>query len=202
MRVVLDDLEPQVFDVFVDWLYTNKIPEDDEQWLSQKPDENRDIYDCRLNMLRLKAYVAADRLGAGNLLNAINNDYVDSKVGYCPWYEEVIYAFANIPPQRKIIRSMVAPHCRNSGQNDVNEFECQQKLQDGLPRDFLLQAMHYWQRMREEESWNEDFEPRNYHEHSTKDEKDDCRVCTQELPGSLNHILRLGVEGRRSAWAE
>lgn len=52
------------------------------------------------------------------------------------------------------------------------------KLQDGLPRDFLLQAMHYWQRMREEESLNEDFEPSNYHEHSTKDEKDDCRVCT------------------------
>jgi hypothetical protein len=38
--VVLAELEPLAFDVFVDWLYTNRIPEDAENsWLQREADE-------------------------------------------------------------------------------------------------------------------------------------------------------------------
>jgi hypothetical protein len=173
-QVVLDDLEPAAFDVFVDWLYTKKIPETQQQWLTLEPNEDFYDYNCRMNMLRLKAYVVADRLGSQELLEMINNNYVDDNCDSPPWYKEINYAFSNIPSNRRILKLIVAAHCTYSRPNDDKQWADQTELGDILPLEFLLQVLKYYQQMVEDRSWEEQLYACPFHEHVTDEERQEC----------------------------
>jgi hypothetical protein len=173
-QVILDDLEPSAFDVFVDWLYTKRIPKTEQQWLMPEPGEEMYPYNCRMNLLRLKAYVVADRLGAQELLQAINNNYVDDASKGPPWYEEIIYAFANIPSERRILKVLVAAHCTYSQADDDGEWEDQTELRNNLPLEFLLQVLKCYQEICEGGKWGQLLGACVFHEHVTDKERQKC----------------------------
>jgi hypothetical protein len=179
-QVVLNDLETSAFDVFVDWMYTKKIPETEQQWLTPEPDEGFYSYNCRMNLLRLKAYVVADRLGALELLQAINNNYVDDNCDGPPWYEEIIYAFSNIPSDRRILKLLVAAHCALSKADDDKQWADQKELRDNLPLEFLFQVLKYYQQMCEDRTWEEQLYACPFHEHTTDEEREKCKQKEEE----------------------
>lgn len=89
-HVVIHYLEPQAFDVLVEWLYTQRIPDKNEDWIPCQTHEDSTSHNCQVDLLRLKVYVAADCLGVPQLLNTINNHIVDNHLGVSPWYQNVI----------------------------------------------------------------------------------------------------------------
>jgi hypothetical protein len=177
--VVLDDLEPAAFEIFVNWLYTSKIPVEWEEWLERKVGEEDYFYCCRISMLTLKAYVVADRLGVQELLELINNQYVDCNIQVPPWYEGVIYAFSNIPSGRRILGMMVATHCAFS-LTEFDELAGQEALRDRLPVEFLLQVFEFHQQMRSEKTWSKKPRACDYHEHASEEEREKCNRKTKK----------------------
>jgi hypothetical protein len=173
-QVVLDDLEPAAFDIFVDWLYTNKIPRTFAEWLAPEVNENSGTTRRRLGMLHLKAYVIADRLGVPELRETINNNYVTRNILVWPWYQEIIYAFSNIPSGRRILKFLVAIHCAHSERGNEYLLEGDLELRDKLPQEFLLQVMAHYQEMRAEGTWDEELRACEYHEHASDDERKNC----------------------------
>jgi len=174
-KVVLNDLEPKAFDVFVDWLYTQKLPEKREDWLPLKTNEELPSYLPSVDVLRLKVYVIADRLGARDLLHAINNKFVDDEIESAPYYNSIIYAFDNIPSGRRILNLLVDSHCANSEEADDAEFQGGQELHSQLPHDFLLQVMHRYRQKCEDREWDEDLVACDYHEHASGEERKECK---------------------------
>jgi hypothetical protein len=173
-QVVLGDLEPAAFDVFVDWMYTKTIPEQDAEWLEREADEEYYRYNCRVNLLRLKVYAVADRLGVQELLETINNNFVDENIVVPPCYEEIIYGFSNIPSGRRILDLMVATHCTYSSPTDDNAWQGQKELRNILPLDFLHQIAMRYQKICADRSWDEDLSACDYHEHVCNDERRRC----------------------------
>jgi hypothetical protein len=179
-QVILDDLQPAAFDVFVDWLYTKKVPEIDQQWLGRDVDEKLHQWEQRVCVLRLKVYVVADRLGVQELLETINNDYVNDNIGNWPWYGAVIYAFSNIPSGRRILEMMVASHCHHSGPNTEDTWKGQKELRDKLPLEFLLQIMTRYQQLRDDIGKYGHLLASDYHEHASNDERMMCALGAGE----------------------
>lgn len=145
--VVIDDMEPGPFDTFVDWLYTGKLPwrpfGDGEYATSSKwtmPHEG-DETKLTLCLLQIKSYVVADRLGAGKLVKAINNHFIDSYKFQAPWYKTVIYAFDHIPSERPILWFLIDTHCVYWNEDYDKKHHGEEALQDELPHEFLLSVM-------------------------------------------------------------
>jgi hypothetical protein len=184
-QVVLDDLEPEAFDVFVDWLYTKKIPETDKQWLEREADQEYWCYRGRVNLLRLKVYVVADRLGIQELLQRINNNFVDVNIYVPPRYEEVIYAFSNIPAGRRILEKMVDSYCTCSSPSDDDLGTGQKELRNKLPFDFLLQISRRYQQRESDRNWRDDPDDElcacDYHEHASDEEREQCKGKEPEV---------------------
>jgi hypothetical protein len=172
--VVLDDVEPATFDIFVNWLYTKKLPEKEVQWIDADDEKDSYHYNCQINLFRLKVYVVADRLGAQEFLAMVNNDYMDSNIDRTPWYENVIYAFSNIPSGRRILRFLVATHCALSCPDGDDSMEGEEELRSKLPREFLLQVMMRYQVINTEENWNDALRACDYHEHASEEEREKC----------------------------
>ena len=179
-KVVMNDLEPEAFDVFIDWLYTQKLPQKLEDWLPRDTDEDACSYDCRLDLLHLQVYVIADRLGTPELLHAINNAIVDEGITGVPYYKSIIYAFDNIPSGRWILKWLVDSYCANSEEADDAAFQGGDTLHSQLPHDFLLQAMRRYRQKCEDREWDEDLVACDYHEHASEEERKECKKKAEE----------------------
>jgi hypothetical protein len=175
-KVTIDDIEPEAFDIFVDWLYTCKIPKTIDFWTFpsvQPPATGAPFSYQEPELLAVKAYVVADRLDTPELWYAINNMFVKGLVEIAPWYESVIYAFANVPYERRLLQLMVDSHCRYSeALGDANDDE--EKLYPELPHEFLLRVMKRYRELREEGAMNKDLNECDYHEHVTEEERARC----------------------------
>lgn len=178
--VGLEDLEPAAFDVFVDWLYTNKIPMSRDEWLKQTVGEDDNLYYCRESVLRLKTYVLADRLGALQLLKAVNKPYVNEYSDGAPFYEEIIYAFFNVSAGRRLLSFIVTQHCRHSETNHDDQYGWELELLGSLPHAFLLQAMKEYRRLCQEERFDEAVDVCDYHEYCSEKERNDCRQALRD----------------------
>jgi hypothetical protein len=175
-KVTIDDIEPEAFDIFVDWLYTCKIPKTlvFGALLSVQSSATGALHSYReQELLAVKAYVVADRLDTPELWYAINNMLAEELVDISPWYDSVIYAFANVPYERRLLQLMVDSHCRHSeALGDANDDE--EKLYPELPHELLLRVMKRYRKLREEGAMNKDLNECHYHEHVTEEDRARC----------------------------
>ncbi|KAF2656850.1 hypothetical protein K491DRAFT_715066 [Lophiostoma macrostomum CBS 122681] len=137
---VLDDVEPGVFNHFVEWLYLRE---------TEKAFETRGELDEGSSTLRngrqdygglvIKLYIFADRFGISQLQNFANNFLAYHLIsdGHPQWYETITHAFENIPSTRKLLRILVDVHCA-CWTDDHDALEDERALREMLPRDFLL----------------------------------------------------------------
>ncbi|KAI4641066.1 hypothetical protein J4E93_007944 [Alternaria ventricosa] len=118
--IYLQNVEPEVFDIFIDWLYTQKLPEPSE-------------WDCLL--------VAQCLDFAGQYLiplfeEAVGNAFVDKAFerGITPYYPTVIFAYTKLlrhtDASDRLRRLLVDYHCDKYRPGEVHNAEPGMKLED------------------------------------------------------------------------
>ena len=81
-------MDPGIFNVFVDWVYLQKLPATDKDW--DVVTETKDL----ANLSIMKARAFSDHFIVPKLLQDASNYYVDTKISVitAPNYNVVIYA--------------------------------------------------------------------------------------------------------------
>lgn len=190
-KFIFEDLSPRAFNIFLSWLHTGSLPESDDEWLQHLPGVTEIDYSLKINLLRLKTYVVAERLGAEEFFMIINNQYVETNFT-APWLVEIIYAFSHVPHNRRILDLLVDCHCSGSiSRNELCKDTEGPELQHQLPTEFFLRVMDRYAYLRQYDDGRDEplFIKCDYHEHATEDERAVCReaetdeMCISRWPG-------------------
>ncbi|KAF1955468.1 hypothetical protein CC80DRAFT_415410, partial [Byssothecium circinans] len=171
--VVLEDVDTGVFGIFIDWLYTQRLPKPSAcivpWWEAKHADVNKDGLHVVLPLA--KAYALGDRIMAPVFRRAVNSQFItnceDRLLHTCSVYEVAIWAFNNIPADRPILQFLADFHCKRwyPGGDRVEEA----RLYDELPPSFLLRGFR-----KAKERPFAAFGNRCYIEHESVAEKNKC----------------------------
>ncbi|KAI4960045.1 hypothetical protein J4E86_001664 [Alternaria arbusti] len=126
--VSLDDIEPGVFNLFLEWMYTQQVP---VIWADYSRIMNRSV--TPLDICKIKLYVFADRFAVPVLRTAMNRQIVQDSDAGPPvelGYKSIIYAFENLPPSDPLLDLFVDRHYVEWSGYKVPMLQ--------LPHDFLL----------------------------------------------------------------
>ncbi|KAL1612482.1 hypothetical protein SLS60_000709 [Paraconiothyrium brasiliense] len=95
-RFKLSTLEPATFNIFLSWLYTGKIPKNNDGWLhvaeAKVISEDHESQDEAVELARLKAVVFGDRFLAFGFQEAVQKQLVKVLVNMNnpAWYASVM----------------------------------------------------------------------------------------------------------------
>jgi len=102
----------------VTWLYTQKLPEAEEDWAGSNWNEISDPVEAlflEADLVMLKVYVFADKYLVPDLRRATCKVFVDCDNMGCmssqDRYQLAKYSFSNIPANRPILQYIVDEHC-------------------------------------------------------------------------------------------
>lgn len=177
---MLEDVNPGIFGIFLDWLYTQNPPDTIGIWeniyetiSSEKPPE-------RGPSLQLQACVFGDRfLVAQVFRHAAHNEYTNTRSrSGCPRYKDIIFAYTNFREDNPIRKLMVDRQCVywTAERDDDDEVE----LRNHLPYEFLLEVMLRFKSFRGRKTAHLD--RCDYHLHSSDEERALCQK-SQEKKG-------------------
>jgi hypothetical protein len=162
--VLLEDVSPRVFNLFVNYLYTGNLPKDGVEW---DQESHRLVQACALG----------DRLLAPQFRALANNSYVNNTIRSrdIPFYADVIFAYDNLPATHPLLSFLVDAHCAHWSASGDEQEDCQHREQ--LPKEFLVRVMLRYEMLKHITftKWPK-LDPCSYHEHATEDEKDACKV--------------------------
>jgi hypothetical protein len=190
-RVIeLPDIEPRVFDIFIDWLYTQKLPKRSREWVTPTAEIEAGSHNHSrvVERLMMEVYVFADRFLVPQLkvalfrffANFCNNDAIP------PYYEAIIYAFDNLPSTSPMLTLLVKLHCAywtdSSDTTDNGELE----LRHELPQDFFLRGMAQFAKGRDKEK-AKGVACCDCHKETTVTEREGCDTCNP-LPEVVEEI--------------
>ncbi|KAL1797261.1 hypothetical protein ACET3X_003867 [Alternaria dauci] len=193
--VRLTDIEPAIFGLFIEWLYTQNLPN------LTTLDANK--IDRSSASWRIKLYVFADRFAVSRLRTALNLEIV--KRAAPPhtmiWdYAVINYAFANLSPTDPLLDLFVDLYYIYW--DDMgDEFEDKDRF-DELSREFLLR---FFKRVGTERYFQKRFRVSSfyvldlcsYHEHATDQEKRECGHQSKPQPKLIP--LERGLRGSKRA---
>jgi len=129
--VRLVDIDPDVFSLFIEWLYTQNMPSDEVLWANKfDPDDN---------MWKIQLYVFADRFAVLSLRTSLNRKI--SLEDFWP-HAAIIYAFDNLPPTNPILDLFVDLHYATW--TSPKRVHMDPVTMHNLPKDFL---MRFYQRV-------------------------------------------------------
>lgn len=178
--VRLADIEPAIFNLFIEWLYTQNLPN------LTTLDANE--INASNQLWKIKLYAFADRFAVSRLRTALNLEIVKDAAPphLSMWtYTAIIYAFANLPSTDPLLDLFVDIHYIYLS-DKVNNPEARGWL-DRLPREFLLRFFkkvgterRSHRQFRLTKSYAIDF--CSYHEHTTDQQKRECAHQTKPQP--------------------
>ena len=185
--MTLSDVSIGTFDVFVDWLYTQKLPEQDEDstpdeavgpWPSPYSDETRNATEGLINL-----YIFADGHDIPKLRREVMDmlfSYLNSDDAILPHYETIINAFSKLPERSPVRQLLIDCHCRvfkNSGDAIASAAELDSRTK--LSTDFLVGVMLRYADVMEllrnrniKENYSLDI--CDYHEHTSEAQRKRC----------------------------
>ncbi|CAO2658845.1 Nn.00g065680.m01.CDS01 [Neocucurbitaria sp. VM-36] len=176
--VRLEDVDCETFDIFVDWLYTGKLPEEDSDWIAKfEPDLEWQI---QYWLQRVKVCVFGDRFQARDFQHAVQTNLVDlTMTSSTPFYYSAInYAFEHLPSNNPILRLLVDTQCCFWTSKSDTKHEGELGLRDQLSHSFLVRVMVRFSEIRDD--------PKvklircNYHEHVSEEDKERCKQSSPE----------------------
>lgn len=130
--VTLEDVEVEVFSIFVHWLYT--------QQMSTYEDEGKYIGAEKFGFMLLKACIFANRFLIADFERIVHNLLIDHMVDFgCSTYEHFIFAYENLPEDSLVLKLMVEMQCLRWELDFDGDEEKQRRLD--LPKEFLVQVM-------------------------------------------------------------
>jgi hypothetical protein len=180
--IELPDIDPQVFDIFVDWLYTQKVPEKNRHWIKPTDDmkSNSTRHVQLVENLIVRTYVFADRFLAPKFRCAIYNHFAASLVkdAIPPYYEVIIFAFENLSEKSAMLDLLVRVHCAFWDESCDTETNGELELRKELPVDFFLRAMVVSSRMKDKEKARSLVECGCHREKAT--DREGCASCRPE----------------------
>ena len=131
--VTLEDVEVEVFSIFVHWLYTQQMPTYED---NRKYDISEDF-----GFMLLKAYVFANRFLIADYERIVHNLFIDHIFDCeCAMYKQIIFAYENLPKDSLILELMVETQCVYWSTTLDNEVETQSRLD--LPKEFKLEDFY------------------------------------------------------------
>lgn len=167
----LEDVEPGIFDIFIDWIYTQKLPATGDEWKAVAKESAKSVYGFESrHMAQIKTYVLADRFMAAVFRKVVGNNIVNANSLMPPWYEVVIYAYSNLRSEDMMLRFLVDTHCAYCGDDPPGEV----KLYPEPPHEFLVSVMIRY-RERKTGTCSTHVDRCSYHEHSSEEEKAECQ---------------------------
>lgn len=175
--------------MFVDWLYTRKLPAGEKQWAEKQYQPNETVK-CHfaVQIAMIKACAFADRIMAPGFLRALEYKLIDHfivlKTDAC--YKIVIYAFAHLPPASPVLRAMIDAHCFNFEEWMEKEYD-EVNLRAKLPHTFLVCVMLRYSKLLQSKKKRVWLDRCDYHDHKTKDEKEECHKTAPGLTCDICH---------------
>ncbi len=187
--ISITDVEPHVFNMFVEWLYTQKLPEDDNDWFYKANSSEIPYGDA--GVIRLELYIFADRFLVPSLRSVLSQSIVASfEYG---WdmdnaVDEIAVAFDNLPPTDPLLDFFVDFYFV-SWSVETEDGKYEKSILSQLPHEFLLRYLMRFGRLRQEHG-----DPNNelymdwcsYHVHTSGDEK---RYCKSKVKKDKSRIL-------------
>jgi hypothetical protein len=134
--VSLDMVEPIVFNIFLHWLYMQRLPDTLSEIYSISGGVAGELDRCLLSLL--KSCVFGDRFLVPRFHNVVHNLFVDLHQGP-PWLPHIHYAFENLAEDDSLLEFLVEAQCLfwDPRMDDEDEIAAR-KL---LPQAFLVQTM-------------------------------------------------------------
>ncbi|KAJ4361299.1 hypothetical protein N0V95_002001 [Ascochyta clinopodiicola] len=149
--ISLEDVESDVFDIFIDWLYTQELPQKAIEWVSdeQHPACYTELYTedthtageyfrWEKQLQQTKAYVFGGRFQSPAFQKAVYKTILD-ELDDLPFYEAVTWAFANLPAEDPLLQLMVDANCHSFSKESDSPQEVEDRKQ--LPHEFLVRVM-------------------------------------------------------------
>jgi hypothetical protein len=139
--IILDDIETSVFNLFINWMYTQTLALSPHEWFNNaevSTPTNDDIKAAKV--LHIKLYVFADRFEVASLckillhhLQCHQSDFLTPSAGV------VAYAFGNLPAKDPVLDVFVAWYCANWNPKNYTKEEMDEWQQ--LPSDFTFRCL-------------------------------------------------------------
>ncbi|KAF2642246.1 hypothetical protein P280DRAFT_467641, partial [Massarina eburnea CBS 473.64] len=181
--ITLPDIDPRIFSIFVDWLYTKRLPVKSKDWIPlvgsfATLEESSSEHNRLVDILRTHTYVFADRFMVPGFRCAVHNDIANdlTLAGNTPFYDMVILAFDNLPAKNKLLTLLVKMHCAHWKPRCDRKNKGEISRRKELPYEFLLRAMILYGKIKE----NADLSLtglRSCHDHVDQEEKNACSGC-------------------------
>ena len=161
--VHLEDVEAGVFEVFLEWLYTQKLPRNMAH-----------IQTAEAEIKVVKLYTLADRLLVPDLERTLIDVVFSDKPS--PLYESIFFAFTHLPVGNPLLQLLVDKHCAR-WEPELDE-EKETELRRDLPSDFLLGVMDRFSKVVKELRDNGKelkLDICDYHDHKSDVERQECK---------------------------
>ena len=147
--MTLEDVEIEVFNLFVHWLYTQELPKNVSSLLQATGIDaqlaSEDSENTHWGILLLKSCIFGDRFLASDFHRLSHNVFVKwhlpgkGEPAFSAAYKTIIWSYSNLPAGNPILSMMVDLQCLAWNPEDDNEEEKQ--LLSQLPHEFLVACM-------------------------------------------------------------
>ena len=162
-----------IVSIFVDWVYSQKLPKKDSEWCDE---EDEDTRLGKAQLARTKALVFGDRLLSPVFHKTVRDSLVKHIMQWGTYYGAVIHAFVNFSKDHTILDLFVEMQCRmfHDSYDTVENGELE--LQASLPHDFLMRIIVRYSKIAELVLPEDEVEPCDYHGHVYEEEKEQCQA--------------------------
>lgn len=147
-RVIpLPDIEPGILNIFVDWLYTQVLPDDAALPSVAEIAEETPSYET-ISLLLVKAVAFGDRFMVPKFYEEVSSRSISRLQATRPDFATIIFAFGNLPGDASLLEQLVEAHCRLwCPKCPHDEPNVEKDLKAQLPKDFLIRVMDKYGQM-------------------------------------------------------
>ncbi|KAF9693780.1 hypothetical protein EKO04_008156 [Ascochyta lentis] len=173
--VRLDDVKSGPFNIFVDRLYSGKVPLEDDYHQNCKGEDTRDI-------IKLGAIALGNRSMAPAFAKATQKHFIDkhlakwaSRERHCksPSFEVIICAFSILRNDNDILKMLVDQHVSYYTVSPASDALVEgRKVKDRLPHELLVRVIHKYGQTKTRNGYL--LRACDYHGHASQDERALC----------------------------
>jgi hypothetical protein len=189
--IKLDDVSPTVFNLFVNWLYSQKNPYL-FAWNSASEWDMDGVEALKYNecaMLEIMLYAFADRSLVPTLYTGLNRLLTAGKYG-APSLDVITYAFNHLPDTEPVLQFIVDVYCSRDAFS--YKFEPEDKVrgwEEKLPCEFLLRVAMRTRVVSEPGLEAPVIESCDYHGHTDEAQRHECKREVEDLERTRHLVL-------------
>lgn len=166
-----DLLDETTVSIFVDWVYTQRLPQTELEWCNGKHEDHRLRMKSNAQLARTKALILDDRIVSPLFYRTVRDSLIEHIVESGAYCGASIHAFAHLPKAHAILDLFVEVQCRGFDDPYDTAGNSELELRASLPHDFLVRVMFRYSRSDEEELPLDDIDRCDYHGHADEEEK-------------------------------